>query len=172
MDERDLLEAPGELSDEAVGQALGSELRRAREARGWSQEELATILGLGQRTVAYYESGDRKLTVFRLIQFGRVLGSDGPTLLIRALQRARVDINNLTLRVDLRELLSDCGEYFAAVGRWAQKAMSECPSGIAEVEPAVVRTLAMVVGCTHQHLANYLAQFISEDPPPEDGAEQ
>jgi transcriptional regulator with XRE-family HTH domain len=35
----------------------GLQIRRAREARGWTQEELAQHLGVGHRTVGNWERG-------------------------------------------------------------------------------------------------------------------
>jgi transcriptional regulator with XRE-family HTH domain len=36
----------------------GSEIRRLREARGLTQQELATAIGVGQRTVGNWERGE------------------------------------------------------------------------------------------------------------------
>lgn len=35
----------------------GDEIRRAREAHGWTQQQLAQALGVGQRTVGNWERG-------------------------------------------------------------------------------------------------------------------
>jgi transcriptional regulator with XRE-family HTH domain len=35
----------------------GDLIRRAREARGWTQEELATAVGVGPRTIGNWERG-------------------------------------------------------------------------------------------------------------------
>jgi transcriptional regulator with XRE-family HTH domain len=36
----------------------GDEIREARERRGWTQAQLATALGVGQRTVGNWERGE------------------------------------------------------------------------------------------------------------------
>jgi transcriptional regulator with XRE-family HTH domain len=59
---------------------IGSELRRQREARGWSQELLAREAGVALRTVARLESGTtakgRKETRRRIAE---ALGVDCPS---------------------------------------------------------------------------------------------
>ena len=35
----------------------GAQIRAAREARGWTQEQLATAVGVGHRTVGNWERG-------------------------------------------------------------------------------------------------------------------
>ena len=40
---------------------LGSEIRQAREAKGWSQQHLAMLVGKSQQWVAFIERGQRKI---------------------------------------------------------------------------------------------------------------
>jgi transcriptional regulator with XRE-family HTH domain len=163
----DLVDALGELSDKAVSRAIGEELRRTREARGWSRDQLVKRLpsGIGDRTILSYEHGTRQFTVLRLIELGRALGVDGPTLLRRGLQRARIYVETMTLHVDLRELLRDSksSSTFRPMAQWAQNALNENPGGVMDVEPAVVRNLALFVGCLRGDLAKYLARFTPDD---------
>lgn len=99
-----------ELSDKMISRALGEELRRTREARGWSRTQLVERLpsGIGERTLLSYEHAT-----------------------------------------------------FRPLNEWARNTLNECPDGIVEVEPVVVRNLALFIGCTHQRLASYLARFLS-----------
>ncbi len=48
-----VLETPSELSDKVISRAIGEELRRAREALGWSRGHLVSRLpsGIGDRTL-------------------------------------------------------------------------------------------------------------------------
>jgi transcriptional regulator with XRE-family HTH domain len=153
------------LSDRVVSRAVGEELRRAREALGWSRGQLAARLpsGIGERTLLSYEHGTRHFTVLRLIEIARVLGVDGPTLLARGLQRARVYVESMTLHVDLRRLLLDNNNVFRPMAQWARNTLNEHPAGVVEVEPAVVRNLALFVGCPREDLANYLARFTPDE---------
>jgi hypothetical protein len=44
----------GEPSDEVISKAIGEELRRAREVRGWSRVQVVELMpsGIGDRTLA------------------------------------------------------------------------------------------------------------------------
>lgn len=85
--------------------------------------------------------------------------SDASRLLGRSLQRAQIHLDNFTLEIDLRTLLSDRNEKFRPMHQWARNTLNEHPEGIAEVDPATVRNLAMFVGCQYLELASYLAKF-------------
>jgi transcriptional regulator with XRE-family HTH domain len=160
-----LVNVGGALPDAVISRAVGEELRRAREVLGWSRLQLVERLpsGIGDRTLLSYEHGTRHLTVLRFVEISRELITDAPTLLSRGLQRARVYVENLTLSVDLRALLHDGSDTFRPMVQWARNALNEHPDGIAYVEPAVVRNLALFIGCSRTDLTNYLARFTPED---------
>jgi transcriptional regulator with XRE-family HTH domain len=153
-----------EPSDQTISRALGEELRRTREARGWSRGQLVERLpsGIGERTLLAYEHGARHLAVLRLIEIGHTLDVDAPTLLTRGLQRARIHVESLPLQVDLHALLRDGNGTFRPMAQWARNALNEHPDGIAKVEPQVVRNLALFIGCHHDDLADYLARFLPD----------
>lgn len=52
---------------------LGERIRRAREARGLSQEDLAEQVGRDQRAVSEYENGKRRIYAHDLPTFARAL---------------------------------------------------------------------------------------------------
>ena len=158
------LEAVGEPSDKMISRAVGEELRRAREALGWSRGHLVSRLpsGIGDRTLLSYEHGTRHLTTLRLIELCRAMGVDAPTLLTRALQRARIHMSNLIIEVDLQALLRDNSDPFRPMAQWARNALNLHPDGVMVVEPPAVRNLALFVGCTYRDLTNHLARFIPE----------
>lgn len=52
---------------------LGSRIRQAREQKGLSQEELATLVSKDQRAVSDYENGKRKLSAVDLSNIAKVL---------------------------------------------------------------------------------------------------
>lgn len=54
-----------------------SEIRAAREARGWDQAELARLLGIGQQTVSRWERGETAPRGERLDRLRATLGLDG-----------------------------------------------------------------------------------------------
>lgn len=157
----------------ALSRAIGEELRRAREALGLSRAQLVACLpsGIGDRTLLSYEHGTRHLTVLRFVELSRALGIGAPTLLTQALQRARLELSNLTLRIDLRFLLNDKSDKFRPMHQWARNKLNKHPDGIVELGRSSVEELADFVGYTTLELANYLARFIPETPWPEDEAE-
>jgi transcriptional regulator with XRE-family HTH domain len=147
---------------EVVGRAVGEELRRAREARGWSRAQLVAQLpsGIGDRTLLSYEHGTRNLTMARFIELCHVLREDPAKLLNRALQRARINLDSLVIRVDLRALLKDGSDTFRPMHQWARNTLNEHPDGTVELAPVVVQNLASFVGCPWQALSSYLARFV------------
>jgi transcriptional regulator with XRE-family HTH domain len=158
------MEPQGDVTEKVISRAVGEELRRAREEKGWSRAQLVARLpsGIGDRTLLSYEHGTRHLTVLRLLELCRALDVAAATLLNQALQRARIHLQNLVLHINLRELLDDESDKFRPMFQWARNKLSENPSGIVELPPSSVRELATFVGCSHLELANYLARFVPE----------
>jgi transcriptional regulator with XRE-family HTH domain len=158
------MEPQGDVTEKTISRAIGEELRRAREATGWSRGQLVSRLpsGIGERTLLSYEHGTRHLTVLRFIELSRALGVAAPTLLNQALQRARIHLQNLVMQIDLRHLLIDRNEKFRPMHQWARNKLNENPDGVVELPPSSVRELAAFVGCSYHELATYLARFIPE----------
>lgn len=149
------------LSEKAISRAIGEEIRRAREANGWSRDYLVTRLpsGIGARTLLSYEHGTRHLTVLRFIEVCRTLGVEAPHVLGLGLQRARIYLENLALWVDLRALLADDTAQFRPMIVWAHNKLIQHPGGIVEVAPGAVQELATMIGSSRGDLAAYLARF-------------
>ena len=53
---------------------LGKNLRKAREARGWSQEDLAFRCGVHRTYVGSVERGEYNVTILTLRKFTKALG--------------------------------------------------------------------------------------------------
>jgi Zn-dependent peptidase ImmA (M78 family)/transcriptional regulator with XRE-family HTH domain len=60
---------------------VGQRIRAIREARGWTQSDLAARLGRTQTAVSYWESGRRGLSLDDLVEVAGVLGVSGAELL-------------------------------------------------------------------------------------------
>jgi transcriptional regulator with XRE-family HTH domain len=158
-----------DVTERVISRTLGEELRRAREAKGWTRAQMVGLLpsGIGDRTLLSYEHGTRHLSVLRLVELSHALGNSAPSLLNQALQRARVHLQNLVLQIDLRLLLTDKSDAFRPMFQWARNKLNESEDGVVELAPSSVAELADFVGCTHRELANWLAQFIPDELPEE-----
>jgi transcriptional regulator with XRE-family HTH domain len=60
---------------------VGRRIRVRRQARGWTQAELAHRLGRTQTAVSYWESGQRSMSIDDLVDVADVLGVDSAKLL-------------------------------------------------------------------------------------------
>jgi transcriptional regulator with XRE-family HTH domain len=145
----------------AIARALGEELRRTREARGWSRAQFCRRLPskIGDRTVLAYEHGLRQLTMLRLIELCEALEVDPATVVALGLQRARLHLERLTLHVDLNKMVRDELVRFRPLRQWARNRLNECPDGIAKVDASGVRELTAFVGCERHDLVTHLARF-------------
>lgn len=56
-----------------LSKLIGSKLKKAREYRGLSQEELARQTNFNHSSISYFENGKRRISVENLIEFSRVL---------------------------------------------------------------------------------------------------
>lgn len=160
------VEAKGEVCEKAISRAVGEELRRTREAKGWSRQQLVSRLpsGIRERTVLSYEHGTRQLNVVRLVELCDALTVAPPTLLNQALQRAQLHLTNLALRIDVRHVLNDRTDTFRPMHQWARNKLAEQPDGVVELPPSSVRELATFVGCKYEMLARYLASSLRRKP--------
>lgn len=167
-----ILDTQDPVTAEAIARAIGDELERVREERGWSRLQLVarTPSGIGDRTLLSYENGTRNMTVLRLIELCQVLNTSVAGLMTMALQRARIYLEHLALLVDLPALLDDETAKFRAIHQWARNKLRRQGSRVAEVPPSAVDELADFIGCDRQDLAHHLAQFIPDERPPADGA--
>lgn len=150
-----------EATASAIARALGEELRRAREAQGVSRAQFVKGLPsqIGDRTMLAYEHGLRQITVLRLLELSQGLGVPASVILVQAMQRARLYLQNLVLRVDLRWLLQDNNVHYRPLSSWARNRLNKARSEVIEVTPSGVRELAAVLGRTPQELSAYFAKF-------------
>ena len=112
------------------------------------------------------ERGKRAVKISRLVEISDELGADPAALFRRGLQRARVNVANMSLDVDLQALADECRRgptMFRSLRQWALNALNDNSDGVMAVEAAGVRNLALLLGCSHQELADYLREFT---PPP------
>lgn len=158
-----------DVSAKAFGRILGQEIRRAREAKGWTRLQLVEHLpsGIADRTLLSYEQGIRQLTVLRLVEICRALDVAASDLLDRALVKYG-DLRGFALKVNLRAILRNTHDEFEPVRRWAAARLEDAPDAPDTpvlLNPDTVREMAVIFGVTHKVLAAYLARFTIEDLP-------
>ncbi|MFL6119252.1 helix-turn-helix domain-containing protein [Actinophytocola sp.] len=151
-----------DVRDEVVARALGEELRRARESIGWTRDELAGRMTteIQPRTIASYEQGARYCTVVRLAEICRTLRISAPELLGMALQRAEIDLNTISLQVDLHALTRDDSDELRPLRAWADRRLALNPeSRVAVLKVEVVQEMAILFDYTRSQLVRYLTKF-------------
>src|SRR5215210_1822548 len=65
--------------------ALGARLRDAREARGWTQQQLSDQLGVARTTIVAIEKGERRIKPKELVEIAALLGRSVSDFLQRAI---------------------------------------------------------------------------------------
>ena len=156
--------ATDEVTDKAFARILGHEIRRAREARGWTRLQLVARLpsGIGDRTLLSYEHGVRYLTVVRFREICRVLDVSASEILHRAGEIAQ-DLRAHSIKISLPAVLRDERVEFEPVRLWARNRLRDEPyAEVLLLASVTVRELAMALGFSHGELAAYLAEFGSE----------
>jgi len=56
-----------------VKTAFGRKIRQLREARGWSQEDMAVVVGLDRSYVGSVERGERNVSLENIVKFAKAL---------------------------------------------------------------------------------------------------
>lgn len=147
---------------EAIARGIGDELRHRRRLKGFSREKFVELLpsGIGSRTLLAYENGLRQITALRLVELSAGLEVGAPFILGQGLQRARVTLQDIPLRVDLHQLLETMNAKVRPLHQWAKNRLKDSDNGVIEVMPAGVRELAASVGFEHEDVAGQLAKCI------------
>ena len=147
---------------EALRKAIGSELQRVREEKGLARSEVVGPPGPSTRTLVRTELGQKHILLTTFVDLCLLLDEDPSALMRRALQRAGIAPDKVTLGVDLRALLRDKADPLF-LHPWARDKLSENRGGVVEVSPMDVKKLSHSLGCPHQEVATYLATFYPTD---------
>jgi transcriptional regulator with XRE-family HTH domain len=170
------VDVDGDVIDGVLTRALGEELRRVRHSVGWTRAELVSRMPseIHSRTLATYEQGVRQCTVARLVEICHVLGVAAPDVLGLALQRAQVDLQAVSLQVDLRAVLRDQRPELIPLRRWAEKRLEseKESSGVVRLQRAAVQEIAILLGYSMSILTRYLAGFAPQRSPRLSGTEK
>jgi transcriptional regulator with XRE-family HTH domain len=157
----------GSPVDHPVVQALGEEIRRAREGVQWTRDQLVKRLGdVHVRTVASYERGDRLVSLTRLLDLCRALKVAAPDVITLALQRTKTDLSNLALMVDLHAILRNRTVELRPLRQWAVDQIENVDAtGVVRLAPATVADLASSLGYERSELAEHLLLFTPDRAP-------
>ncbi|MGQ0841003.1 helix-turn-helix domain-containing protein [Actinokineospora sp.] len=149
-----------------IARAVGHELRRARDAAGWTRSDLVAKLpsDIHVQTLATYEQGVRHCTVARLVEICRALGVPAAELLSLALQRAAVDLHRVELRVDLRAVARDRRTELEPLRAWARHRLDDDAdgTGVARLDPVVIHEMAAFCGLSRSAMLHMLVEFTPE----------
>lgn len=140
---------------------VGQRIRAHREARGWTQGELAKRLGRTQTAVSYWESGQRGLSLDDLVDLAHVLGVDSADLLPDRHRRQPVSVllRAVAEQVDADRLADDLERFAVEAGglsrperRWDIAPASPRDTADALLEAAAVTTAPvpieqLIAGC-------------------------
>lgn len=142
------------LPDIAV-QLLGNELRRVREERGWTREELVARLfaitgqQISTQTICTYELGTRAMTVARLAALCHILDARPAALwsTVDGKVYGDDDGQRASIQVDLRKVVKLSGPGLAPVREWARISLGLGTTRTVLSESAIT-SLATVCGVT------------------------
>jgi transcriptional regulator with XRE-family HTH domain len=152
--------------DQAVLSAVGEELRRARTAAGLSRADVAAHMqDILPRTIGSYEQGARNCSAVALTEICEVIGVSAVDLLAMAHQRSGLDLDIISLRVDLAALAT-APEPPQLLRDWAAKRLAASPRcPVAVVTPAILDELALFFDCPREALLATLAAHIPPSTP-------
>ena len=161
-------------ADQAIIQAVGDELRRARNSAGWTRPDLVKRLKprIPVNTYACYEQGIRPCPIPRLVQICQALGVSAADLLSLALQRLELELDKSGVHIDLQKVIHDERDELQPLRQWARNRINHAaPTADSDepTEPTVVRVqwvvvkeMAIFCGVPKRNLLDYIRDFTPE----------
>jgi transcriptional regulator with XRE-family HTH domain len=142
--------------------AVGDELQRARHDLEWSQQELVQrVPGVNGRKLSRAEFGHRPCSLDTLVNLCWAMAVAPADLLELGMQRMHLDIERLTLHVDLPSVAADTRfTRLWSLRRWAADRLARGlhRHGVVRIPPAAVATLAAALSIKTHDIAGYLAR--------------
>ncbi|UVS81860.1 helix-turn-helix domain-containing protein [Actinokineospora sp. UTMC 2448] len=140
---------------DAVTQAVGREVRDARQRRGMTLAQLAANLPSGIRvpTLSGYETGTKTITVSRLVEICDVIGVSAPAVLDAALHRVGLGIAAVGATIDLRSVIDTTTEHLVPLRQWARTQLANGADAVVTVDPKMIRDMAAFCGLTTPSMA-------------------
>lgn len=141
--------AETDFIDMSIRRAIGEEIRRAREATGWTRKEFAERLpfDVHVQSIAGYEGGTVQCTTARFVELCETLGVSAPDLIAWAMQRAKVSLPLIGIQVDLHAVIADKSKELLALRRWARRRLEiDDSNGVARLSWETVQEMGYMFG--------------------------
>ena len=141
---------------------VARELKRVREARGWTRENFVDHLpsGISWRTLLSYENLDRDLSLPRFLELCVALRVSPLDVLVAAEEACDVGVEFRAVQVNLRDLIRDDATKYDLMRQWARNTViNNSALTSVEVTPDLMHEFAILMQCSSRDLALYLATF-------------
>jgi transcriptional regulator with XRE-family HTH domain len=141
--------------------AIGEEIKKARESLGWSRLAVVSRLpsGICDRTLLSYEHGTRQMTITRFLEVCKALQLDPANVITWGLQRAKINLENMNISIDVRKLANDKDVLYKIMQEWAINKLNSHAGFIAQLSPTAIKEFATLMNCTSRDLTEYLVKF-------------
>jgi transcriptional regulator with XRE-family HTH domain len=133
----------------SVRRAIGEELRRAREANGWTRKKFVDRLpfAVHVQTIAGYEKGATQCTTTRFIELCETMGVSAPDVMAWGMQRANSSLPLIGIQVDLHAVIADKSKELLALRRWARRRLEiDDSTGVARLSWETVKEMGLMFG--------------------------
>jgi len=164
---------------DAITRALGELLRRCREERGWTRDDLRRAMfphvvdhegqedddkGVPHRaTIATWELGTRSITMIRFVQVCAALKVNPGDVVNQALDRVRPAAQLGVILIDGQKLARSTNPRLQRLKEWAASrngrqfgALTSTAADVIEVPPAALGPLAALAKCNSSQLIDAL----------------
>lgn len=148
--------------DKVITDTVADEMRRVREARGWSRPTLLQRLKrpMPVNTYATYEQGIRVPPMSRLVELCEALEVRPSDLISLALQRIHLDMRHGGVWIDLHQVLVDDAEELAPLRHWAKVRLNVLGEATPRLPWPVVEELAVLCGVPTMILAGFPPEVV------------
>jgi transcriptional regulator with XRE-family HTH domain len=148
-----------ELTSGDINRALGAELKKIREAKGWEREDVARRMSsnVNARAVTSWELGTRGLGFARLVDICEALEVSPSVVVASAMRACRIEQSPGEVYVDLTAVLKKKEKGFAGLRRWAESRL-DSHAAVVRLEPAVVEEMAVMLGIPQPDLEQALRE--------------
>lgn len=157
------------MKESAINKAVGRELRRVREDRGWTRATVVDRMSNTKSVQSYanYEYGIRPCTLPVLVDICQALGVVTSMLIAITLQRTGMEPESDVIYLDMNAILRENDRKYLLLRRWARnrhrKAIDD--SGVTQMNRDVAEEMATFFGHSVPEFLAYLYRFTPQCVP-------